>query len=210
MRIIGDPLCGIQEQVLEVRRFSGLSADSGLCASCPLGCGNFTSVNGVQVEGPEYETLCLGGSNCEINDMEQVMRFNRLCDDLGLDTMSVGGTIGLAMELSEAGVHDFGLKFGQAGEYLNVLNEIANLSSQRGQDLALGAAKLAAKYGAADKAAHSKGLEMPAYDPRGSYGMGLAYATSERGACHLRAFTIVADSRSCSARVRSTPSDVIQ
>jgi aldehyde:ferredoxin oxidoreductase len=59
--------------------------------------------------------------------------------------------------------------------------------------LALGAAKLAAKYGAEEEAAQSKGLEMPAYDPRGSYGMGLAYATSERGACHLRAFTILAD-----------------
>jgi aldehyde:ferredoxin oxidoreductase len=119
------------------------------------------------------ETLCLGGFNCEINDLEQVMRFNRLCDDLGLDTMSAGGTIGLAMELSETGIHDFGLKFGQSDEYLNVVTEIANLSSQRGQDLALGAAKLARKYDAAEKAAHAKGLEMPAYDPRGSFGMGL-------------------------------------
>ncbi|UCF90656.1 MAG: aminotransferase class III-fold pyridoxal phosphate-dependent enzyme [Desulfobacterales bacterium] len=163
------------------------------CASCPLGCGNFTSLNGVQVEGPEYETLCLAGSNCEVNDLEQVMRFNRLCDDLGLDTISTGGTIGLAMELSTSGVHDFGLKFGQAAEYLAVAGEIAGLSTPRGRDLALGAAKLGAKYGAAGEAAQAKGLEMPAYDPRGSYGMGLAYATSERGACHLRAFTILAD-----------------
>jgi putrescine aminotransferase len=163
------------------------------CASCPLGCGNFTSVNGVQVEGPEYETLCLGGSNCEVNDLEQIMRFNRLCDDLGLDTMSTGSTLGLAMELSESGAHDFGLKFGQAEECLVAVSEIAHLSNQRGKDLALGAAKLAAKYSVAGEAAHSKGLEMPAYDPRGNYGMGLAYATSERGACHLRAFTIVAD-----------------
>jgi aldehyde:ferredoxin oxidoreductase len=58
--------------------------------------------------------------------------------------------------------------------------------------MALGAAKMAAKYGSVDKAAHSKGLEMPAYDPRGNYGMGLAYATSERGACHLRAFPLLA------------------
>jgi aldehyde:ferredoxin oxidoreductase len=76
---------------------------------------------------------------------------------------------------------------------LHVLDEIANLSTPRGQDLALGAAKLAARFGVPEKAAHAKGLEMPAYDPRGSYGMGLAYATSERGACHLRAFTIFAD-----------------
>jgi putrescine aminotransferase len=163
------------------------------CASCPMGCGNFTSLNGVQMEGPEYETLCLGGSNCEINDLEQVMRFNRLCDDLGMDTMSAGATIGMAMELSELGIHDFGLRFGEAPDYLQIVEEIAGLSTQRGKDLALGVAKLAEKHGAKDHAAHSKGLEMPAYDPRGSYGMGLAYATSERGACHLRAFPIFAD-----------------
>ncbi len=163
------------------------------CATCPLGCGNFTSVNGVQVEGPEYETLCLGGSNCDVNDMEQVMRFNHKCDDLGLDTMSAGNVIGLAMALTETGDADFGLKFGDAVGYLAVLDEMAHASTERGRDLILGSAKLAAKYGRPDEAAHSKGLEMPAYDPRGNYGMGLAYATSERGACHLRAFPLFAD-----------------
>jgi aldehyde:ferredoxin oxidoreductase len=78
-------------------------------------------------------------------------------------------------------------------DYLAVLSEIAGLSSERGKDLALGAAKLAAKYKVPKEAVHTKGMEMPAYDPRGSYGMGLAYATSERGACHLRAFTIFAE-----------------
>ncbi len=163
------------------------------CASCPLGCGNFTSLNGVQVEGPEYETLCLGGSNCEINDLELVMRFNRLCDDLGLDTISTGGTVGLAMGLAEAGVRDFGVGFGEGEQYLALVAEIAHQSTERGRDLALGAAKLAAKYDAAEEAAHGKGLELPAYDPRGSYGMGLAYATSERGACHLRSFPLFAE-----------------
>jgi putrescine aminotransferase len=162
------------------------------CATCPLGCGNFTSVNEVQVEGPEYETLCLGGSNCEVNDMEQVMRFNRKCDDLGLDTMSTGNVLGLAMALTESGAADLGLKFGEATAYLEVLDEIATRTTERGRDLCLGAAKLADKYGQSDQAAHSKGLEMPAYDPRGNYGMGLAYATSERGACHLRAFPLFA------------------
>ncbi len=163
------------------------------CATCPLGCGNFTSVNGVQVEGPEYETLCLGGSNCDINDMEQVVRFNRTCDDLGLDTMSTGNVIGLAMALTESGAADLGLTFGDAAAYLQVLDEIAHQSTPRGRDLSLGAAKLADKYGRPDQAAHSKGMEMPGYDPRGNYGMGLAYATSERGACHLRAFPLFAD-----------------
>ncbi len=182
-----------ERKALDSETINSIKIGDRACASCPLGCGNFTSINGVQVEGPEYETLCLGGSNCEMNDMEHVMRFNRACDDLGLDTMSTGGTIGLAMELSESAVHDFGLEFGHVDDYLAVLNEIANLSTARGKDLAMGAAKLAAKYNAAEKAAHCKGLEMPAYDPRGSYGMGLAYATSERGACHLRAFPIFAD-----------------
>ncbi len=163
------------------------------CASCPLGCGNFTSLNGVEMEGPEYETLCLGGSNCGMNHLEQVMRFNRLCDDLGLDTMSTGSVIGLAMEMTESGIRDLGLTFGKAEQYLAVIPEIALLSTDRGRDLALGAAKLDATYGDGGSAAHAKGLEMPAYDPRGSYGMGLAYATSERGACHLRAFPIFAD-----------------
>jgi len=162
------------------------------CASCPMACGKFTRVNSAEIEGPEYETLCLGGSNCEINDLEAVIRFNRLCDDLGLDTMSCGSTISLAMEMTETGRHDFNLHFGKVDEYLAVIYEIATLSTERGRDLAMGAKRLAAKYGAEDLAMEVKGLEMPAYEPRGNYGMGIAYATSERGACHLRAFPIFA------------------
>ncbi|MCD4720708.1 MAG: putrescine aminotransferase [Desulfobacula sp.] len=160
------------------------------CTSCPLGCGKFTSINGTQMEGPEYETLCLGGSNCEVDDLEAVMKFNKLCDDFGLDTMSTGNIIGLAMDITESDLHDYGIRFGDKEKYLSLIEEIATQSTQRGKDLALGAQKLGAKYGAEDKAAHSKNLEMPAYDPRGNYGMALGYATSERGACHLRSFTL--------------------
>ncbi len=71
-----------------------------------------------------------------------------------------------------------------------LLEEIAYLSTDRGRDIAMGSKKLAEKYQASDLSMEVKGLEMPAYEPRGNYGMGLAYATSERGACHLRAFTI--------------------
>jgi len=163
------------------------------CTSCPLGCGKFTHINGAEVEGPEYETLCLGGSNCEINDLEQVIRFNRLCDDLGLDTISCGNTIALAMEMSEKKRRDFGLRFAEAGEYLKVVGEIAALSTERGRELALGAKELAAKYRSSDLVAENKGSEYPAYEPRANYGLGLAYATSERGACHLRAFPLEAE-----------------
>jgi aldehyde:ferredoxin oxidoreductase len=107
--------------------------------------------------------------------------------------MSCGNTIGLAMELTEKGRHNFDLSFGEVKEYLEVVSEIARLSTERGKDLSLGAKKLAEKYDALDLVAESKGLEIPAYEPRGNYGMGLAYATSERGACHLRAFPLEAE-----------------
>ncbi|MFH1134929.1 MAG: aldehyde ferredoxin oxidoreductase family protein [Pseudomonadota bacterium] len=163
------------------------------CSSCPLGCGKFTHINGAEVEGPEYETLCLAGSNCDMNDLEQIIRFNRLCDDLGLDTITSGNVIGLAMDLTESGRRDLGLHFGQPDDYLKAVEEIARLSTPRGRDLALGSRKLAEKYDARDLSTEVKGLEFPAYDPRASYGMGLAYATSERGACHMRAFTVFAE-----------------
>ena len=163
------------------------------CSSCPMACGKFTHINGAEVEGPEYETLCLAGSNCDINDLEQIIRFNRLCDDLGLDTITSGNVVGLAMDLTESGRQDLGLRFGQADDYLKAVEEMARLSTPRGRDLALGSRKLAEKYNAQDLSTEVKGLEFPAYDPRASYGMGLAYATSERGACHMRAFTIFAD-----------------
>ncbi|SHF25354.1 aldehyde:ferredoxin oxidoreductase [Desulfacinum infernum DSM 9756] len=163
------------------------------CASCPLGCGNYTRIKDAAVEGPEYETLCLAGSNCGMNDLEAVIRFNRLCDDLGLDTISAGNTIALAMDLTESGIHDYNLRFGEPDQYLQVLSEIAHLSTDRGRQLARGAWETAAAHGALDRVAASKKLEFPAYEPRGNYGMGVAYATSERGACHLRAFTIFSE-----------------
>jgi len=163
------------------------------CSGCPLACGKFTKIGETEVEGPEYETLCLGGSNCDVHDLEAIIKFNRVCDDLGLDTMSCGSTISMAMEMTESGRHDFGIRFGESDEYLKLVEEIAALSTDRGRDLALGAKRLAVKYDSADMSMEVKGLEVPAYEPRGNYGMGIAYATSERGACHLRAFPIFSE-----------------
>ena len=134
------------------------------CAGCPLACGKFTRIGDAEIEGPEYETLCLGGSNCEINDLEAIIKYNRVCDDLGIDTMSCGSIISMAMELTESGRHDFGIKFGDSEEYLKLVEEIANLSTERGRDLAMGAKKLAEKYHATDVSMEVKGLEMPAYE----------------------------------------------
>lgn len=162
------------------------------CLSCPLACGKLTRHGDHHMEGPEYETLALTGSNCGIGDLSAVIAFNQRCDDLGLDTISAGNVVGLAMAMTAEGVHDFGLRFGDIEAYLGVVEDIA-FRRGIGAELAEGARKLARKYGGEALALENKGLEYPGYDPRGSYGMALAYATSERGACHLRSFAVGAE-----------------
>jgi len=159
------------------------------CRSCPMACGNFVRTKKTMVEGPEYETLALGGSNCGMADIEAVALFNERCDDVGLDTISTGSTIAFAMEMTEKGIHDFGVTFGDKDSYLKIPDEIARLEG-RGKQIAQGVRYLADKYGGKEFAMEIKNLEMPGYEPRGNYGMGLAYATSDRGACHMPAFTV--------------------
>ena len=159
------------------------------CFSCALGCGNYSRAGGSTVEGPEYETLAIGGSNCGIGDLEAIIEFNDLCDNLGMDTISVGNVIAFAMELTEKGIKDFSLRFGDVDAYLKVPGLIA-AQEGIGVDLGLGVKKLSEKYGGSDFAMQVKGLEFPGYEPRGSWGMGLAYATSDRGACHMRAWPV--------------------
>ncbi|SDK03304.1 aldehyde ferredoxin oxidoreductase family protein [Natronincola ferrireducens] len=159
------------------------------CGSCALGCGNFTKIGNALVEGPEYETLALCGSNCGIGDLEAVVKFNQLCDDMGIDTISAGNTLAFAMELTEKGLKDFGLKFGDVEAYLSIPEMIAKKEGI-GAELALGTKELGKRYGGSDFAMQVKGLEFPGYEPRGAWGMGLAYATSDRGACHMRAWPV--------------------
>src|SRR5450756_2529389 len=102
--------------------------------------------------------------------------------------MSTGAVVALAMDLCEQGVADYGLRFGDTGAYLEAPRLIATRQGF-GAELPLGARALAALKGRPDLAHEVKGLEMPAYDPRGTFGMGLGYAISDRGACHMRAFT---------------------
>ena len=158
------------------------------CTQCPLACRQVHAFEGYVCEGPEFETLGLCGSNCGISDLAAVAAFNRECDELGLDTMSTGSVVALAMDLCEAGEADYGLRFGDPGAYLEAPRLIAAREGW-GAELALGARALAARRGRPDLAVEVKGLEMPAYDPRGTFGMGLGYATSDRGACHMRAFS---------------------
>ena len=158
------------------------------CTQCPLACRQVHRFGDHVCEGPEFETLGLCGANCGIGDLATVASFNEACDELGLDTISTGAVVGLAMDLCERGVADYGLAFGDAEGYLAAPGMIARREGW-GAELALGTRDLAALKGRPDLAPHIKGLELPAYDPRGTYGMGLGYATSDRGACHMRAFT---------------------
>ncbi len=158
------------------------------CTQCPLACRQVHAFAGFVCEGPEFETLGLCGANCGIGDLDAVATFNRACDEFGLDTISTGAVVGLAMDLCESGLADYGLAFGDVASYLHAPGIIASREGW-GAELALGARELAALKGRPHLATEVKGLEMPAYDPRGTYGMGLGYATSDRGACHMRAFT---------------------
>ncbi|MFP4040879.1 MAG: aldehyde ferredoxin oxidoreductase family protein [Desulfosudaceae bacterium] len=154
------------------------------CVSCPIRCGRVVEYQGRNIKGPEYEILCLMGANLGIHDMESLIRWNYELDCLGIDTISVGNVLGFAAELNQNGLWDNGIEFGKTDNISALLDDIAHRRGI-GDDLAEGVKRLAAKYGGEDYAAHAKGLEMAAYEPRAAVGHGLGYATASRGACHL-------------------------
>ena len=160
-----------------------LTRNSG-CVSCPIRCERRVMVHGKEVKGPEYETLGLLGSNLLNDDLELINEINYLADIYGMDTISLGGTLAFAMELKEKNLADFGLEFGSKEGILQAIEDIA-LGKGRAGELGKGSKMLAEKYGGEDFAIHAKGLELAAYEPRTSVGMGLGYATSNRGGCHL-------------------------
>ena len=166
------------------------------CHACPIACGRLSEVREGPYqgrgEGPEYETVYAMGSDCGVDDLAAVTKANYLCNELGLDTITMGSTIACAMELSELGLlreDEVGLgrplRFGDAAALVE-LTRRTGLGQGFGQVLALGSAGLAARYGRPELAMVSKGQEFAGYDPRGEQGMGLAYATSPIGASHMR------------------------
>lgn len=154
------------------------------CQSCPIRCARVVELDGREIKGPEYEVLCLLGSNLLINDMDAIIRWNYELDLLGLDTISSGTVLGFAAELNEKGMWKNGIEFGKKDNISQTLKDIAYRKGI-GNDLAEGVRYLSKKYGGEDFAPHSKGMEMAAYEPRGAVGHGLGYATANRGACHL-------------------------
>lgn len=181
-----------------------VTANKG-CFGCPMMCGKQSLVRegkykGTEVEGPEYELLALMGSNCGITNVEAIARGAYDVDDLGLDGISTGVAISFAMDCYRHGVLSKEDLFGHEGTfgneelYLKLIHAIA-FREGIGDLLAEGVKQAAEKLGqgTSDYAMHVKGMELPGYDPRGSHGMGIAYATSDRGACHQRAWTVNAE-----------------
>ncbi|MEM2892047.1 MAG: aldehyde ferredoxin oxidoreductase family protein [Thermoplasmata archaeon] len=175
------------------------------CMDCGIGCGSWSKVKsgkfkGAATEGPEYETIGLCGSNCGIKNIEAVVKYAEDCDRLGLDTISAGAATAFAMELYEKGIltkKDTGgldLRFGNEEAYAKMPAMIAE-RKHVGALLADGVKRAAKKIGKGAErfTVEVKGSEYPAYDPRGSIGMALAYATADRGADHNRAWPVAQD-----------------
>jgi len=168
------------------------------CFGCPVACGRGTKVTDPgyegEGEGPEYETIALLGSSLENENLASVVKANYLCNQLGLDTISMGGTLACAMELYEKGYltkEDAGLelKFGDG----DLVVKLVNMTGKRegfGDVLADGGFRLAEKYGHPECFMGMHKMEIPGYEPRGAKGMGLGYLTSPIGPSHCRGYTI--------------------
>jgi len=168
------------------------------CWGCTVRCARLVKIDEppyqVDYEGAEYEGIWAMGGQCGIDDLRAINRAYNTVNDMGLDVISFGNTVGCAMELYTKGkIHKDELNglqlFWGNGQAVMDLAWMTGYMNGFGKDIAMGAKRLAEKYGAPDLAMHVKGLELPAYDPRGLQGLGLAYATSNRGGCHLRAYT---------------------
>ena len=163
---------------------------NGTCFGCPIRCDRETKTDTMAGRGPEYETDWALGPNLGIFDLKTITEANYYCNLYGLDTISAGGTIGCAMELNQMGIFpNKDLKFGNADILKELIRKIA-LKEGIGAELAEGSKRLATKYDHPEVAIQVKGLELPAYDPRGAMGQALGFATANRGGCHLTGYLL--------------------
>lgn len=163
------------------------------CYRCPISCGRLTEVPDGPYkgkgEGPEYETISSLGTGCGVSNLAALTKANYLCNEFGMDTITTGMTIAAAMEMFEKGyisedVIGMPLKFGDHDAMIAMIKKMAHREGF-GDDLAQGSYRLAEKYGHPEIAVTARKQEFPGYDPRGSQGMGLLYATSNKGASHM-------------------------
>jgi aldehyde:ferredoxin oxidoreductase len=179
------------------------------CFGCTIACGriskldetHYTVVNKPEYWGAsgglEYEAAWALGAATGVGDLEALTYANFICNEDGIDPISFGATVGAAMELYDLGLIKesdvgFPLKFGSP-EVLTRLVEMTARGEGFGKEIGMGSKRLCAKHGRPELSMSVKGQEFPAYDSRGIQGMGLAYATSNRGACHLRGYTVASE-----------------
>jgi aldehyde:ferredoxin oxidoreductase len=163
---------------------------SSSCTPCSIQCGHKGTYPDGQIKQiPEYETIGLWGSNIGNYDPDKIGAWNVLMNQLGIDTISAGGTVSWAMEAGRKGLRKTELDFEKTDNIEKIITDIA-YKRDEGAELCQGSARLSKKYGGCDFAIHVKGLEMAAYDPRAAWGQGLNYAVANRGGCHLSAYPI--------------------
>ncbi|MBT3178292.1 MAG: aldehyde ferredoxin oxidoreductase family protein [Desulfobacula sp.] len=174
---------------------------SSACMGCPIRCSKIGAVRtgkykGIVTDIVEYESAALMGANLDISDIRAVAHLVKLCDLYGMDSMSTGNLIGFAMEACEKGLikapKGIELTFGNVIAAEHMIHAIAGQKGKLGKLLSKGVKQAARKIGgtAVKLAVHTKGLESPAWGPRGVSGMGLAYMTTDRGGCHQRGFPV--------------------
>ncbi|MBW2654323.1 MAG: aldehyde ferredoxin oxidoreductase family protein [Deltaproteobacteria bacterium] len=174
---------------------------SNACMGCPIRCSKIGAVRTGKYKGfvtdiVEYESAALMGSNLDISDIRAVAYLVKLCDLYGIDSMSTGNIIGFAMEVCEKGLipspKSIDIKFGNVAAAEHLIHAIANRKGTLGKLLSKGVKQAAEEIGGIAKniAMHTKGLESPAWGPRGVSGMGLALMTTDRGGCHQRGFPV--------------------
>jgi len=179
------------------------------CFGCTIACGRISKIDETHFSvvnkpeywgasgGLEYEAAWALGAANGVGDLEALQYANLVCNETGMDPISFGATVGAAMELYELGIltdAQIGIAapFGSA-QTLVTLAEMTAKGEGFGRELGQGSKRLCTKFGRPDLSMTVKGQEFPAYDSRGIQGMGLAYATSNRGACHLRGYTVASE-----------------
>jgi aldehyde:ferredoxin oxidoreductase len=183
---------------------------NGACFSCTIACGRISTVDKTHFSvkdkpqyhgasgGLEYEAAWSLGADTGVDDLDALTYVNFLCNEDGFDPISFGATVAAAMEMFEDGdlttkdTDGIELKFGSA-EALVAVTELLVTGEGFAKDLGMGSKRLCEKYKRPELSMTVKGQEFPAYDPRGIQGMGLTYATSNRGACHLRSYTVASE-----------------
>jgi aldehyde:ferredoxin oxidoreductase len=172
------------------------------CFSCIISCGRGTKVSNPKYagegEGPEYETAWALGPDCGVDNLDAIAKANYYCNEYGIDTIGLGATIAAAMDMYEDGIitmKDTGgipLNFGNADAMVELTRQ-AGAVEGFGAQLAEGSYRLCSAYGHPEYSMTVKKQEMPAYDPRAVQGIGLGYATSNRGGCHVRGYTVAVE-----------------